>query len=161
MPVVARYQSIANSNASGHGVLPAVASGHSQTALGRRCREFDADVAVSRAARSRQDLHVSLGCTEAAPPGGHLSRRCHAQMGRWLVGRSQGALCTLPEQTQRYPTAPPVVALVLACGRPGRTDCCTLTTATTNSTECTVVIHAFYKVLPNRFCITQGKSRSS
>jgi hypothetical protein len=82
-----------------------------------------------------------------------------AAPGRWPIGRSQGALRTLPEQTQRRTTPPPVVALVLACGRPAKPDCCTFTTATTNSTECTVVIHALYKVLPNRFCITQGKSR--
>src|SRR5215472_14023106 len=52
-------------------------------------------------------------------------------------------------------------------GHPGRSslsklhlifdlDCCTLTTATKNSTECAVAIHAFCTVLPNGLCVLRA-----
>jgi len=48
-------------------------------------------------------------------------------------------------------------------GRTGHAGmaCCTLTTATTIRPNATVVVHAFYKVPPNRFCNNSGPVRNS
>jgi hypothetical protein len=52
---------------------------------GRRCREFDAHVAVSRAIPSRQDLQFAWLHRQAVTCLGALTLRCRAMTHKWRV----------------------------------------------------------------------------